>query len=501
MKLKYIFGLLLFTATALSAQSCSDNDPSGSVATSLAVTKDGTTIDTLTFQLSKSSTMVGISTDGNWTVSIPDADTTWLSITPHAGYGWAVSDTTASNTKAYVKVSVTRNYNEAARTSTITVNAGSYTKLIVVNQKGSGSDAGDPFESAYSLVENLKIGYNLGNTLDCNPDPATSTWIDFTIGTSAWETAWGQPVTTQAILDSIVGKGFNIIRVPVTWYPHMDSDGNVDATWMNRVEEVVNYVLNTGAYCILNVQHDSGAGDTLRHDNAGWLTGDPNKYTANSARLKSLWTQIATRFRDYGEKLVFDGFNEILDGNWSWTPPTSTSDDVYTTINKLNQDFVDAVRATGGNNAYRNLIINAYASGSAQVPIDALTVPTDVHTNHILWSVHSYDPYWFCNDTNDTASQSYYTYLFDSSAKTEVDAIFTRVNARAEEMGIPFFFGEFGAIGTHPDMSERIKYATYLTTKYKAYNTTGLWWMGLYNRSTGVWYENEIVSALISGMN
>jgi len=269
---------------------------------------------------------------------------------------------------------------------------------------------------------------------------------------------------------------------------------------MDRVQEVVDYVLNTGSYCVLVVHHDAGARSAGRQDSAAWLTGDPDNYASNSVRFKYLWTQIANRFKDYDDKLIFDGFNEILDKNWSWTPPTSSTDATYTTINKLLQDFVDAVRATGGNNEYRNLMINCYSSSSSQVVLDALQVPTDVHPNHILLSIHSYDPYWFCNDTNAKADQEYYMYSFDSQCTNEIDAMFARVDKRCEELAIPYIFGEFGAIGTHPDMAERIKYAQYLTKKFNEYGTTGLWWMGLYDRSGKKWYEYEIVNALMAGM-
>ena len=499
MKLKNIFGLALLFTMALFMQSCSDSDSSSTKATALSVTKDGEEVEALNFQVSQSSQMIGIKTDGDWKVSIPDADTTWLSITPHEGYGWAINDSSATNSKAYVRVTVQKNTGES-RSSAITVTAGALTKVVTVTQSGHGLDPNDPFESAYSLVENIKIGYNLGNTLECDPCVATSSWIDFSKGTSAWETAWGQPVTTQETLDSIAAKGFNIVRVPVTWFPHMDENGDVDETWMNRVQEVVDYVINTGSYCVLVVQHDAGAGDASRGDSAAWLTADPDKYATNSVRFKHLWTQIANRFKDYDQHLIFDGFNEILNKEWSWTAPSDGNDASYATINKLLQDFVDAVRATGGNNEYRNLLLDCYGSGSTQVVIDALQVPTDVHPNHLLLSVHSYDPYWFCNDTDGKKEYDYYIYSFDSNCKTEIDNIFTRVDKRCSDLNIPYIFGEFGAIGEHPDMAERIKYAQYMTSKFKAYHTSGLWWMGLYDRSTKNWYESEIVDALLQGM-
>lgn len=160
MKIKNIFGLALLFTMALLTQGCSDDDNATTPASALDVTKDGVKISSLDFQLSASSQMVGIETDGDWTVSVPDADSTWLSVTPHAGYGWDIADTAATNTKAYVRVSVTKNEGEA-RSSVLTVTAGSLTKQVAINQVGSNTDSNDPFESAWDMVGNFKLGYNL----------------------------------------------------------------------------------------------------------------------------------------------------------------------------------------------------------------------------------------------------------------------------------------------------------------------------------------------------
>ena len=444
--------------------------------------------------------MLGVSTDADWTVSVPDADTTWLKITPHAGYGWAVNDTAATNTKAYVKVSVTSN-DGAQRSSQLTFTAGALTKVVTVTQKGVELDPGDTFQSSYNFVKSIKFGYNLGNTLDSDPDVNTSSWIDFTKGTSAWETAWGQSVTTQAIIDAIIAKGFNVIRIPVSWHAHMDANDRVDAVWMARVKEVVDYVVKThpDCYCILNVQHDTGAKEASRKDDAGWLYANLDDYPTITKRYQKLWKQIATEFKDYDDHLLFEAFNEILNKDKSWASTPSITD--LQAVNKLEQDFVNTVRATGGNNAYRNLVVNPYAASSAQANLDAFTVPQDAHPNHIIVSIHSYDPYWFCNDSNNKDDEQYYIKVFDTSCQTEIDNVFSRISTRCNAMGVPYFFGEFGAIGTHPEMAERVKYAEYMRKKFAEYGTSGLWWSNLYNRSTGVWYEEDLVNALFGTAN
>ena len=493
MKTKNILSFVLFAAMAWGLQGCSDSDNS-MAATGLDVTKDNVSVSALDFNISASSAILGVSTDGDWTAAVPDADTTWLKITPHAGYGWNYKDSTASNTNAYIKVTVATN-KAAVRTSTITVKAGSQSKTITVKQKGTGVDPNDPFESAWNMIANLKVGYNLGNTLDSNPegswwDPAGKTPKDY-------ETSWGQPYTTQEMIDSIAAKGFNIIRVPVTWGPHLDSNNKIDEAWMTRVEEVVNYVLKAGCYCVINVMHDTGE--------KGWLYADMGDYATRTAKYQAVWKQIAERFKNYGEKLVFESFNEILNKQRSWTAPAA-GDGAYQAINKLQQDFVNTVRATGGNNEYRNLAITTYvATGNKAVALAELAVPTDVHPSHIYLTIHSYDPYNFCENNAgkkaDGSSFDYNILVWDADCEAEVSKVVNQVAKRADELGIPYVFGEFGAIDANKAMNERVKYANYVAAQFKAHNTTGLWWMGLFDRKTLTWTEPQLVSALMKVLN
>jgi len=506
MKLKNVFNAMLLAAAVLTFQACSDNDDTGgsksqndftSPGTIITLSHDGETVSSLDLSMGElASYMISVNADGAWTASVPATDTTWVHITPHEGYGWAVTDTTVTNTKAYVKLSV--DYNEGEeRTSAITFATGSLTAVLNIKQKGRGT-SDDPIESVWDMVGKLNLGYNLGNTLDANPygdwwDPDTKTVND-------WETSWGQPTTSQEIIDGLAAKGINIIRIPVTWYPHMDADDNVKEEWMARVEEVVNYVLNAGCYCILNVQHDTGAGNG-RTDGGAWLYADMDAYPTQTVRYQKLWKQIAERFRDYDEKLIFESFNEILNKDYSWTAP-SAGDQAYEAINKLQQDFVNTVRATGGNNQYRNLAVTTYsATGTNDAAINAFQCPTDVVSNHIYLSIHSYDPYNFCNNNagkNDDGSEyDYNIKIFDDDCKAYIDGVFSRVSKRATEAGIPFIFGEFGAIDEEKSMTERVKYATYLRQKFNDYKTSGLWWMGLFDRKTLTWYEEDIVNALL----
>ena len=482
-KLLYAASLLL---AALMTQSCTDveNAPSytgrsSGPATKLNITRDNIAVgDNMQFSMGATSAVLGVECDGDWTAVV--SDTSWVDVTNHVGYGFI-------DRWSYLRLNVKKNAGEA-RSTTLTFNSGSFTKTITLSQNGTGTDPGDTFPSSFATLEEFKLGYNLGNTLDSWPvgdwwDPSTKSPTD-------WEQGWGQPITTPEIINSIASKGFNIIRVTVTWGPHMDAEGNVDASWMARVKEVVDMVMDAGLYCIVNVQHDTGAANTA------WLIADMDVYPTASPRFKRLWTQIANTFRDYNDHLLFEAFNEILytNSNDGWVAP-SAGNSCYEAIRKYHQDFVDAVRATGGNNEYRNLVINPYAGGNSQVVLNEMVVPNDKHTNHIMMSVHSYDPYNFCNDNGEWS-----ILVFNDECKAEIDGVFQRVMKRSSDLGIPAFFGEFGAIDGKKDPAERIKYAQYMAQKFKANATAGLWWMGLFDRVTLNWNEQEIVDALFNSI-
>ena len=238
MKLKNIFSFALLFVAAL-FMSCSDSDDN-KAATGLNITNDGATIESLSMPLGESSVMLGVNTDAEWTVSVPDADTTWLSVTPHEGYGWNISDSTASNYRSYFKVIVKKNV-EAPRSSSLTITAGGLTKTLKVNQAGITED-NDGHESAWTMVENFVLGYNLGNTMESNP--YASWWKPEEKTVADWEKAWGQPQVTKETIQTLKAKGFNVLRLPVTWYPHIakfsktytkDEDYAIDAAWMAQI--------------------------------------------------------------------------------------------------------------------------------------------------------------------------------------------------------------------------------------------------------------------------
>lgn len=349
-------------------------------------------------------------------------------------------------------------------------------------------------ESAKDAVSNMGLGFNLGNTMDAfdmNKSMSKNSVTDF-------ETCWGQPVTTNAMMKFLKDGGINAVRVPVTWFQHMDSDGNVDKAWMDRVQQIVDYVINNGMYCVLNVHHDTGAesGGSSIH----WIKADVQNHAANKSRFKSLWTQIATRFQDYGNKLVFEGYNEMLDASSTWNAPVDASS--YTALNDYAQDFVDAVRATGGNNATRNLIVNTYAAANNDAVISNFKVPVDKVSGHIAVEIHTYDPWnWFSSKG-----------AWDSSCQTEITNMFTRLNNTFVSKGVPVVIGEYGTHGdnsvskssTDAEKQAAADQAADIVKKAKALGIATFYWMSIFqdaDRTVPQWTLPIVVEAMNKAYN
>ena len=337
------------------------------------------------------------------------------------------------------------------------------------------------FETATDAVKNMGLGWNLGNTLEAHAQSVLDVadnnfWGQQDLNS---ETCWGQYVTKPELLKMMKDAGFGAIRVPVTWYNHMDKDGNVDAAWMARVKKVVDYVINEGMYCILNVHHDTGADSYKDGVLTGyhWIKADADNYTANKSRYENLWTQIANEFKEYDQKLLFEGYNEMLDANSNWNfAKTSTA---YDAINSYANSFVTTVRATGGNNAQRNLIVTTYCAANGygswdshlKDPLTKLNNPEST-SNHIVFEVHAYP-----NIQDGTMA----------SVKAAVDGMITLLKEELVSKGGPVIIGEWGTSNvdktgeTDYDVrkDKMFEFATYFVQKCKENNIGTFYWMGL----------------------
>ena len=364
------------------------------------------------------------------------------------------------------------------------------------------------FETAQEAVTNMGVGWNLGNTLEAhakkpNPD------IDSYWGQEGLESEndWGQPNTKPEVFKMMKEAGFGAIRIPVTWYNHMDKDGNVNAEWMARVKQVVDYALAEGLYCIINVHHDTGADEAGTH--VSWIKAEGANYEKNKSKFEKLWLQIATEFKDYDQKLLFESYNEMLDKYSSWNYATSNKSggyneteamDAYKAINDYAQSFVNVVRGTEGNNGVRNLVVNTYGAccggkwGSNELPmgpIREMKLPDDVTSNHLIFQIHSYPGL----KPNNLAA-----------IKTQVTTMMSDLKTILAAKGAPVIVGEWGTLNDDSDVNYNNNKTNYLdfckhfVTEAKNNGIITFYWMGLSdgsNRSLPVFHQPDLAETIV----
>ena len=339
--------------------------------------------------------------------------------------------------------------------------------------------------TGFQLMSEMKIGWNLGNTLDAHGD------YGVTLGVSQAETYWGNPVTTKGMIDAIKAAGFNTVRIPTTYMNHTGSgpDYKIDEAWLNRVQEVVDYVIANDMYCIINIHHEND-----------WLKPKYANQSECEARLEKLWTQIATRFIDYDDHLIFEVMNEprLVGESTEWNGGTYEARAV---INSYNQVCVDTIRATGGNNALRWLMAPTYAASTVDSALNDYVLPSDP-AGRMIVSIHAYTPYDFALNTDGTSNfTDYYS----------VDSLFQTLNSKFISKGIPVVIGEFGAVNKNND-SQRQTWAGYYISKASQYGIPCVWWdnglvsgsgelFGLLNRSNCQMYYQGIVDSMMNSLN
>ena len=243
------------------------------------------------------------------------------------------------------------------------------------------------------IVRDINVGWNLGNTFD-----AHGKWIEDEENVTAFETAWGNPVTTEEIILSVKEAGFNAIRIPVTWSQHIDLEYGykIDDEWMDRIKEVVDYVLSQDMYCIINLHHDTGSGDD------SWLNASRHCLKKEDDKFVSIWRQIAQTFKAYDARLLFEGFNEILNLKNQWLYPGESAG--YA-VNRFNQLFVDTVRESGGNNRFRCLIVNPYAAAIDADSFHDFYLPNDAARDSLIVGCHYYYPISYCGEIQEDEYQ------------------------------------------------------------------------------------------------
>lgn len=340
--------------------------------------------------------------------------------------------------------------------------------------------------SSMELIKEMKIGWNLGNTLDSviqNPK-GDETAAD-------WETAWGQPVTTKQMIDSVKAQGFNVLRVPVTWEGKFGEgpDYKINEEWLARVKEIVDYGIENDMFVILNLHHEE------------WHMPTIDNEAAAEEILRALWSQIADYFADYNEKLIFEGLNEPrLKGTPSeWNGGNAEARQV---INQWNAAFVETIRSKGGNNEKRHLMIPTYAASSLQQVLGDFVIPED---DKVIVSIHAYLPYSFALADNAQATKEWSA---DNPADTrDIDNLFALLKELYIDNGQAVIIGEFGTrnrMNTDP----RAECARYYITKATEAGIPCVWWdnnafvgsgenFGLFDRTTFEWRYPDIITAMM----
>lgn len=362
---------------------------------------------------------------------------------------------------------------------------------ITVKKKSSGStgkntdnNSKKTYKDAEELVSKITIGWNLGNTMDsvnCN-------WLTNKVD---YETGWGNVKTTKSMIDEVKKAGFNTLRLPVSWGEHMDANGKIDKEWLDRVQEIVDYAYDNNMYVILNTHHENG-----------WIKLDEGSASAVAKKFKYLWKQIAERFKDYDEKLIFEALNEPrTEGSAKeWTGGTPAE---YEQLNKLYKAFVQTVRAGDSYNKTRFLIVTPYAASSSYSAMAGLEIPDD---DRIIVSVHAYLPY------NVALNRGSADKALTDSYKREIDSAFSNIDKVFLSKGIPVIMDEFGTLNKS-NTKERVETAKYYLSVSESYGVPCCWWdngtncgpeqgegFGLLDRKNLEWFYPEIVKALTSSV-
>lgn len=335
--------------------------------------------------------------------------------------------------------------------------------------------------SSVELVKDMGLGWNLGNTLDvCQADRDGDGKVNEHVedGEKVDETLWGNPKATGELFAALKEDGIKSVRIPVTWRDHIDGSGNIDREWLDRVHEVVDYAYSLDMYAILNVHHDGG-GDP---DFGAWIIeGMKNDKENTLKKYKNLWSQIAEEFKDYGDRLVFESMNEVgFDG--------ISENDAYGLLNEINQEFVNLIRSSGGNNETRHLLIAGYWTDIQKTCDSRFKMPDDPAGRCIV-SVHYYTPWEFCT------TNIHNTWGTDAEVK-QMEDLYGMMKTNFVDKGIPVIIGEYAASGN--DKASCVFFIEKMVKLCSDYGMAPFYWDngGQVDRNTYEWRTPDFLEAM-----
>lgn len=448
-----------------------------------------TSSDLLTFTNSGGSNSLTVTMNGSsWSAS---SDQSWCSISANSSTNsnTQLTITTTANTATTVR---TAKLTFVMNNTTIYVNVSQAAKVeLFQSYKDSiAPDATGMSSTATELAKKMKLGLNIGNTLEA-------------IG---GETAWGNPLITNDLIKAIKQNGFNAIRLPVAWNQNAEqTTAAINATWLNRVKQVVQYCVDNDMYVIVNTHWDGG-----------WLENNCTeaKKVANNAKQKAFWEQIAVMFRGFDERVLFASANE----------PNVDDATQMGVLLSYHQTFINAVRSTGGKNAYRVVVVQGPSTDIEKTNKLMNILPTDKVANRMMAEVHYYTPWNFCGMSKDETwgNMAYYWGASNHSTtdaahnaawgeEAVVDANFALMKKQFVDKGIPVIIGEFGA--TRRDnltgdalklhLASRAYYFKYVTKQAIANGFLPFFWDtgGLINRNNYTVADQQALDGLIQGAN
>lgn len=329
-------------------------------------------------------------------------------------------------------VTYTTEFNANLTAMTLCYDACTVKKIHIYDNTAGDVNVSVTNKTADQIATNMGVAWNLGNALDAITEDG-----------KASETAWGNPVTTKKLIQAVKAQGFNTIRVPITYLDKITSDNKVDPEYKARIKQVVDYAYDMGMYVVIDMHNDGGEVANKWLD----ITKTGAEFQAIKTKFAAVWADIADYFKAYDQKLVFEGFNELMNGNYDSNPTQAQLDNV----NALAQAFVTAVRSTGPKNDDRVLIVAGYNTNIDQTEA-SFAKPTDPSANRLMLSVHYYDPYDFA--LNQNSSDSDWGTLAELSAMNNQ---IKKIAKFAKDLNMPVFIGEYGPIDKN-NTAERAKY-------------------------------------------
>lgn len=388
---------------------------------------------------------------------------------------------------------------------------GDPTERVVIDSK-LGSFVEKENNTAANVVYNMGFGWNLGNTFDASNGYAVSGYTKNSFenaGTSS-ERSWGQPTTTQAMIKAIKKAGIRTIRIPISWHNHItNSNYDIDAAWMSRVKQVVDWAIAENLYVIINVHHDNvGPGTTSTFGN-GYCPTEEDK-TNSKNYLEKIWKQICETFKDYDNHLVFESINEPRvigeEHEWNWKDSCPVCKTAMKLTVEYNQLIVDTIRASGENNAKRLIMVPSYVAAPGSALNSAFSMPTD-SANMLALSVHMYSPYNFAMGYPGDKE-------FTSSHKSELTGTFDSLKNSFISKGIPVVIGEMGATNKN-NLSAREAWFSFFVSEARKRGMCPVLWdngsntiekangngsevYGFFNRTSGTWYFPTLIENAVN---